>query len=128
MSWVTGVSLSSPMEFLILWEDRLLPQNIYFVGFFSALYLWHINMQYSLMNQVRYISQDIQEIKYCNILLCWRQLVPRGRCDDLGDLSKKSLQVMDFANFCDMESLLHQEADPCVISTSHPLTRTSQCS
>lgn len=79
-------------------------QNIYFAGFFSALYLWHINIQCTLLRQVRYISQDIQEIKYCNILLCWRQLVSCGGCDDLGGLGKKSLQVIDFVNLCDMEN------------------------
>lgn len=83
-------------------------QNIYFAGFFSALYLWHINIQCTLLSQVRYISQDIQEIKYCNILLCWRQLVSCGSCDDSGGLCKKtgyvSLRVMDFVNLCDMEN------------------------
>lgn len=97
------------MEFLILWEDRLLPWYRIFILLDSSLHLWHINIQCILLSQVRYISQDIQEIKYCNILLCWRQLVSRGRCGDLGGLCKKSLLAMDFVNLCDTENSVVSE-------------------
>lgn len=58
--------------------------NIYFARFFSTLYLWYINIYYTLVTQVRYIRQDIQENKYCNILFKLEAAVVYGRCDDLG--------------------------------------------
>jgi len=43
--------------------------NIYFVGSFSALYLWCINIQCTRVSQVRYVSQGIQEKK--TVVFCY---------------------------------------------------------
>lgn len=50
-------------------------QNIYFAVSFSALCLWHVNIQCTIVRQVRYIRWDIHVNKHCNTLSCWRQLV-----------------------------------------------------
>lgn len=102
--------------------------TIYFAGFFSELYLWHINIQCTLVSQVRCISQGIQEIKHCNILLCWRQLVSVADGMIWGICLRKVYGLWIFKICVIRKSPLYQKGDLCVATTFHPLAQTGWCS
>lgn len=99
--------------------------NVYFAGFFSASYLWHINIQCTLVIQVRYISQDIQKNKCCNILLCWRQLVSAADTTIWGICLRTVYRLWILYICVIWKAPFYQKADLCVATTFHSLTWTN---
>lgn len=83
-----------------------------------------MNIQCTRVNQVRYISQDTKENKYCNILLCWEQLVSVADVMIWGNCLR-TVYVLWILYICvTWKTQFYQKADLCVATTFHPLTRT----